>query len=184
MQSLAFWSRKAITPHIVTPLTLSGGNALQRARRLRPGGQAGAATGRGVEGAGARPRSLGLAEPRGEEAAQALPHLGQHRDGAHRPGQLGRLSIGGLSGRADAASADLSKCPQLKQPARSEASRQEGQTVQRSENWAASHLARAAFTATGFSCAIQCPDGTVTSVRLLQSCRMGSARRDTTVSQV
>src|SRR6267378_2610312 len=48
----------------------------------------------------------------------------------------------------------------------------------------ASHLARAAFTAAGFSWAIQCPDGTITSVRFRQSFRIGSARREATVSHV
>ena len=44
--------------------------------------------------------------------------------------------------------------------------------------------ARAAFTATGCSCAIQWPDFTTTSVRSLQSPRIGSAKREFTVSQV
>ena len=48
----------------------------------------------------------------------------------------------------------------------------------------ASHPASAAFTARGFSCAIQCPEGTITSVRFRQSRRMGSASRESTVSQV
>ena len=56
-------------------------------------------------------------------------------------------------------------------------------TVQRSGNCWASQRAMAALTDTGFSCAIQCPDRTVTSVKFLQSRRMGSARRDSTVSQ-
>ena len=48
----------------------------------------------------------------------------------------------------------------------------------------ANHLANAAFTAVGFSCAIQCPDWTTTSVRSVQSCRIGSAKRDVTVWHV
>ena len=48
----------------------------------------------------------------------------------------------------------------------------------------ASHWAMAALTSTGFSWAIQCPDGMMTSDRLGQSCRIGSARRDAIVSQV
>ena len=51
-------------------------------------------------------------------------------------------------------------------------------------SFVASHLASAAFTATGFSCAIQWPDFTTTSVRSAQSRRIGSASRECTVSQV
>ncbi len=47
-----------------------------------------------------------------------------------------------------------------------------------------SHRASAAFTACGFSCAIQCPEVTTTSVRRRQSRRIGSARRESRVSQV
>ena len=52
---------------------------------------------------------------------------------------------------------------------------QEGQTF---GNFTASHLANAAFTATGHSCAIQWPDWIMTSVRSSQYCRIGSARRE------
>jgi len=45
------------------------------------------------------------------------------------------------------------------------------------------HFASAALTSAGFSCAIQWPEGIVTSVRLLQWARIGSARRETRVSQ-
>ena len=55
---------------------------------------------------------------------------------------------------------------------------------QASGNLVANHLANAAFTAVGFSCAIQCPDRTTTSVRSTQSCRIGSAKRDVTVWHV
>jgi beta-lactamase class A len=50
-------------------------------------------------------------------------------------------------------------------------------------NLAASHFARAAFTWTGFSWAIQWPHSTVASVRLAHAARMGSARRESMVSQ-
>src|SRR5580700_6390675 len=52
---------------------------------------------------------------------------------------------------------------------------QEGQMF---GNFTASHFANAAFTATGHSCAIQWPDGIVTSVRSLQYWRIGSAKRE------
>ncbi len=55
---------------------------------------------------------------------------------------------------------------------------------QMSDTAVASHWARAALTSTGFSWAIQCPDEMMTSDRLGQSCRIGSASRDTIVSQV
>lgn len=52
-----------------------------------------------------------------------------------------------------------------------------------SGNSSASQRAMAALTATGFSCAIQWPDATVTSVNRSQSRRMGSARRVPIVAQ-
>ena len=51
-------------------------------------------------------------------------------------------------------------------------------------NFNASHRASPALTSTGFSCAIQWPDCTTISDRSAQSARIGSARRDTIVSQV
>src|SRR5262249_16152663 len=56
--------------------------------------------------------------------------------------------------------------------------------VQRSGNWKESQFATPAFTAHGFSWAIKRPDRTTPSVRFRQSCRMGSARREETVSHV
>jgi len=58
------------------------------------------------------------------------------------------------------------------------------QVGQSSGNSIASQRAMAAFTATGFSCAIQWPDATVTSARRSQSRRMGSASRVPTVADV
>src|SRR5579862_207278 len=46
----------------------------------------------------------------------------------------------------------------------------------------ASHLMSAAFTSRGFSCAIQWPARIVSSLRLRQYLRIGSARREWTVS--
>src|SRR5215469_16042741 len=51
-------------------------------------------------------------------------------------------------------------------------------------NFLASHAASAALTSTGFSCAIRWPLFTTTSVRSEQWARIGSARREVTVSQV
>src|SRR5215469_6467840 len=48
----------------------------------------------------------------------------------------------------------------------------------------ASHFANAALTSIGLSWAIQWPEGTTTSVRSAQSRRIGSARRESIVSQV
>ena len=53
-----------------------------------------------------------------------------------------------------------------------------------SGNFLASHAASAALTSTGFSCAIRWPLFTTTSVRSEQWARIGSARREVTVSQV
>src|SRR5262249_29509940 len=51
-------------------------------------------------------------------------------------------------------------------------------------NFLASHAASAALTSAGFSCAIRWPLFTTTSVRSEQWARIGSARREVTVSQV
>ena len=50
-------------------------------------------------------------------------------------------------------------------------------------NCRASHFASPALTCAGFSCAIQCPEGTVTSVRFAQCSRIGTASLERTVSQ-
>src|SRR5262249_61784408 len=59
-----------------------------------------------------------------------------------------------------------------------------GHPAQRAGKCEESHFVRAAFTARGFSWAIQWPDRTTTSVRFRQSCRIGSARREVMVSHV
>src|SRR5215470_13922226 len=51
-------------------------------------------------------------------------------------------------------------------------------------NFLTSHAASAELTSTGFSCAIRWPLFTTTSVRSEQWARIGSARREVTVSQV
>jgi hypothetical protein len=56
--------------------------------------------------------------------------------------------------------------------------------AQSAGNFCASHLASAALTQIGFSCAVQCPEGTTASVRSAQWARIGSARRESIVSQV
>jgi hypothetical protein len=53
-----------------------------------------------------------------------------------------------------------------------------------SGTFVASHFASAALTSAGRSCAIQWPEGMTTSVRSAQSRRIGSARRESIVSQV
>jgi len=58
------------------------------------------------------------------------------------------------------------------------------QAGQASGTFVTSHFASAALTSAGRSWAIQWPEGMTTSVRSTQSRRIGSARRESIVSQV
>ncbi|HLN08247.1 MAG TPA: MFS transporter, partial [Xanthobacteraceae bacterium] len=82
---------------------------------------------------------------------------------------------------------EMRSLEQIADPLSSAGRRRTGLTAAQSPhsagNWAARNLASARLTATGCSCAIQWPDLTTTSVRLVHAARIGSARRDVMVSQ-